>query len=301
MSLVETSPVELTGVYVPLITTFDDSGRVERTGLDSAIEAVLAAGARGIVACGTTGEGYALSLEERRAVTAHIAEVVAGRVPVLGGVGGMSTDQALDHALLAKALGLDGLMVAAPAYCLPTPSELATHVRAVVDAAGLPTVLYDYPQRTGVSFSTQSLDELASNSLILGIKEASGDLERISVLADRYAGDLDIVCGADAAAPVFLDSGVRCWIGGIANLLPAAHVAMLDPALRTQAYDAILPLLEYIESGRYISKVKAGMALRGLTVGIPRAPLSPADEFEIQELTALLDAAGEWAPSLTDG
>lgn len=291
--------MELTGIYVPLITTFDDSGRIDRSGLDAVIEAVIEAGVHGIVACGTTGEGYALSLEERRAVTSHISEIVAGRVPVLGGVGGMSTDQALDHALLAKALNLDGLMVAAPAYCLPTPQELSTHVRAVVDAAGLPTVLYDYPQRTGVSFGTEALDGLANHPLILGIKEASGDLARIAVLTERYAGDIDVVCGADAAAPVFLDAGVQCWIGGVANLLPAAHVAMLDPAQRTQVHQAIVPLLEFIESGRYISKVKAGMFLRGLPVGNPRAPLSPADEAEVAELTALLDTAGQWAPPLT--
>lgn len=290
----------LQGVYVPLVTPVDDSGRIDVPGLDALIEAMVAAGVHGFVACGTTGEGYALSLEERRAVSAHIAERVAGRVPVLGGVGGMSTDQALDHALLARALNLDGLMVAAPAYCLPTQTELAAHVQAVVDAAGLPTVLYDYPQRTGVSFAVESLDLLAGHSSIIGIKEASGDLARISQVGARYGSDLPIICGADAAAPVFLDAGVQCWIGGIANLLPAAHVAMMDAAQRTQVHQAILPLLEYIEQGRYIPKVKAAMQLRGLSVGITRAPLAGADSEEIQLLQTLLDQAGSWAPPLLE-
>jgi 4-hydroxy-tetrahydrodipicolinate synthase len=213
----------------------------------------------------------------------------------------MSTDQALDHALLAKALQLDGLMVAAPAYCLPTPSELATHVTAVVNAAGLPTVLYDYPQRTGVSFDTEALDALAPVDLIVGIKEASGDLNRIGEISERYAGALEVICGADAAAPVFLDAGVRCWIGGIANLLPAAHVAMLDPTCRTEVYSSILPILEFIEAGRYNAKVKAGMALRGLDVGVPRAPLAAMDGATKAELESLLAAAGSWAPDLMAG
>lgn len=295
--------MELSGVYVPVITPFDASGRVDSTRLASVLESLLAAGIHGIVACGTTGEAYALSLEERRAVTARTKEIVNGSVPVLGGVGGMSTDQALDHALLAKALELDGLMVAAPAYCLPTEHELTTHVNTVVAAAGLPTVLYDYPQRTGVSFTTDVLDHLAENPLVIGIKEASGDLERIPVLLERYAGAIDVVCGADAAAPEFFDAGIRCWIGGIANLLPQAHVAISDAALdapqRHEVHAAILPILDFIESGRYISKIKAGMAMRGLDIGAPRAPLATLEPVAGQTLEALLDAAGPWAPSLT--
>ena len=293
--------MDLTGVYVPLVTPFDESGRIDQAQLGAAVEAMVAAGVHGIVACGTTGEGYALSLEERRAVTARIKEVVAGTVPILGGVGGMSTDQALDHALLAKALELDGLMVAAPAYCLPTPTELATHVSAVVNAANLPTVLYDYPQRTGVSFNIDTLDALAPMELIIGIKEASGDLNRVAEISSRYGDSIDIVCGADAAAPVFFDAGVRCWIGGVANLLPTAHLAMLDPTTRSEAYAAIVPILEFIESGRYNAKIKAGMAMLGLDVGIPRAPLAAIDAATSAELAELLDAAGTWAPALADG
>lgn len=301
MRLVETSSVELSGIFVPVITTFDESGRVDLAGLEPVLEAVLSAGATGVVACGTTGEGYAMSLEERRVVAARIAEIVGGRVPVLAGVGGMSTDQALDHALLAKALELDGLMVAAPAYCLPTQAELAQHVRAVVGAAGLPTVLYDYPQRTGVAFTTDALDELAEDPAIIGIKEASGDLERIDVLLQRYAGALDVVCGADAAAPVFFDAGVQCWIGGVANVLPAAHVAMLDPQQRSQVHAAVVPLLEYIEDGNYIAKVKAAMTMLGLAVGVPRAPMASLTESDVDHLAALLEAADPWAPTLTAG
>ena len=290
--------MELTGVFVPVVTPFDASGRIDTARLDATVQALLAAEVHGMVACGTTGEAYALSLEERRAVSARIQEIVDGAVPILGGVGGMSTDQALDHALLAKALDLDGLMISAPAYCLPTQAELASHVSTVVKAAGLPTVLYDYPQRTGVSFSIEVLDRLADDPLVIGIKEASGDLERIPVLLERYADSIDVVCGADAAAPTFLDAGVRCWIGGIANLLPAAHVAMLDPDNRAAVHAAVLPVLEFIESGRYISKVKAGMAMRGLAVGQPRGPLSELDSQDARVLAELLDRAGPWAPML---
>ncbi len=290
--------MELTGVFVPVITPFDASGRIDSGRLEKVIGSQLDAGVRGFVSCGTTGEAYALSLEERRAVTTRIKEIVDGAVPILGGVGGMSTDQALDHSLLAKALELDGLMVAAPAYCLPTEEELATHVGSVVKAAGLPTVLYDYPQRTGVSFSIDVLDRLAPDPLIIGIKEASGDLERIPTLLQRYPGSLEVVCGADADAPTFFDAGVRCWIGGIANLLPEAHVAMLELNRPEDAFAAVLPVLRFIESGRYISKVKAGMAMLGLDVGAPRAPLAALDTESSHALSILLEESGSWAPAL---
>ena len=181
----------------------------------------------------------------------------------------------------------------------PRSAKAFVAVSTVVAAAGLPTVLYDYPQRTGVPFSFDTLDQLASNPLIVGIKEASGDLTRPGEITRRYAGAIDVVCGADAAIVKFLDSGTRCWIGGIANLLPFAHVAILDPSSRADAYNAIAPVLTFIEAGQYNAKVKAGMALRGLDVGKPRGPVTAIDDVTRDELHALLDAAGDWAPGLT--
>ena len=177
--------------------------------------------------------------------------------------------------------------------------ELTAHVPAVVAAAGLPTVLYDYPARTGVSFTIDSLDELAVDPLIVGIKEASGDLTRIPLLQDRYGASLDVVCGSDAAAVAFIDSGARCWIGGAANVLPRAHVAMLDVQLRYEVAEAIRPILSFIEDGGYIAKVKAGMGLLGIAVGNPRAPLAPLDESGTEQLNALLGQAGSWSPPLS--
>jgi 4-hydroxy-tetrahydrodipicolinate synthase len=186
-------------------------------------------------------------------------------------------------------------MLAAPAYCLTTDAELATHVTTVVRAIDLPTVLYDYPARTGVSFSQQVLAHIAELPQIVGIKEASGDLSRIPWLQSEFGSELAIVCGADVDSLTFLDAGVTCWIGGIANLLPAAHVAMLDADKRATVYSEVLPVLEFIESGDYNAKIKAGMGLRGLSVGPPRAPLAQVDAAVLEALATALDAAGPWA------
>lgn len=293
------TPQSLNGIYVPLVTPFDEAGQINVSEMRTLIGSMLNSGVSGFVAAGTTGEGYALSFDERRLVLTTIVDRVAGAVPVLAGVGGMSTHEAMDQAILAKRSGVTGLMLAAPAYCLPTESELVAHVTHVVKAVELPTVLYDYPARTGVSFTRTVLDSLASNELVVGIKEASGDLTRLEWLSSDFADNLAIVCGADLDSPVFLDSGVKCWIGGIANLLPAAHVAMLDTTQRSEVFAAIAPVLGFIESGNYNAKVKAGMNSLGAHVGAPRAPIGSfaTNESGMAELTSLLTKAGKWAPT----
>lgn len=293
------TPQSLNGIYVPLVTPFDEAGQINVAEMRTLIGSMLDSGVSGFVAAGTTGEGYALSFDERRLVLTTIVDQVSGAVPVLAGVGGMSTHEAMDQAILAKRSGVTGLMLAAPAYCLPTESELVTHVTHVVKAVELPTILYDYPARTGVSFTQPVLDSLASNELVIGIKEASGDLTRLEWLSSNFADNLAIVCGADLDSPVFLDAGVKCWIGGIANLLPAAHVAMLDTTQRSQAFAAIAPVLGFIESGNYNAKIKAGMNSLGAHVGAPRAPIGSfaSNESGMAELTSLLTKAGKWAPT----
>jgi 4-hydroxy-tetrahydrodipicolinate synthase len=296
---VNLTPQSLTGIYVPIVTPFDEVGQVNVAEMCKLVGTMLDSGVSGFVAAGTTGEGYSLSFDERALVLATIVDQVGGSVPVLSGVGGMSTHEAVDQARLARRSGTTGLMLAAPSYCLPTETELVAHVTHVVSAVELPTVLYDYPARTGVSFTHAVLDSLASNELVIGIKEASGDLSRIKWLRTDFEDELAIVCGADLDSPTFFDAGVKCWIGGIANLLPAAHVAMLDPHQRAEVFAAISPVLGFIESGNYNAKIKAGMNALGAHVGAPRAPIGSFESHEsgMAELTSLLANAQKWAPT----
>lgn len=286
------------GVHVPVITPFDSDGNVDRAALADFVDILIDNGVDGLVAVGTTGEAYSLTIDERHTVISTIVKQAGGRVPVLAGVGGMSTNEAVGQAALAKRLDVEGLMVAAPAYVLPTPHELAVHVSAVVNAVGMTTCLYDYPARTGVPFTPETLDELADNPHVQGIKEASGDLSRVAMLQDRYAGRIQIVCGADADSIYFMDRGVTSWIGGMANALPKAHAGIMAADTRAAAYAAVHPILEYIESGRYIAKTKALIGILGFPTPHVRGPLLPATPVEIAELERLVAAAGQWAPRL---
>jgi 4-hydroxy-tetrahydrodipicolinate synthase len=289
--------MKLTGLYVPVITQFDANGEIELGRTQEWTELIISHGVDGIVAVGTTGEAYALSLEERAQVANAVVKQVGGRVPVLAGVGGMATREAIQHALIGKNAGAEGLMIASPAYSVPTQDEIAEHMKAVVDAAGIPSVLYDYPTRIGVSIEAQALDQLAGHPLITGIKEASGDLDRIPMLK-KYEGKIDIVCGADLDSVKFFEAGATSWIAGAGNALPKAHLGILDPATRAEAYAAVKPLLANVESGRYISKTKALMTILGVPSAATRGPLKPIEEVGFEELCNLVAQAGEWAPKL---
>lgn len=286
------------GVYAPIITPFDTEGNVDRESLAAFVDVLIAAGIDGLVAVGTTGEAYTLTIDERHTVISTVVKQAAGRVPVLAGVGGMSTNEAVGQAALAKRLDVDGLMVAAPAYALPTPHELAVHATAVITSVGLPTCLYDYPARTGVQFGWDTLDVLADNPHVVGIKEASGDLTRVDELTRRYDGQIQIVCGADADSGYFMERGVTSWIGGMANALPKAHRGIMDAQTRAEALAAVHPILEFIESGRYIAKTKALCGILGFPTPNVRGPLLPATAEDIRTLESLVAQAGQWAPTL---
>ncbi len=290
--------VQFDGLVVPAITQFDEAGQVNAKGVAEVTELLISHGVHGIVACGTTGEAYSLTPDERHLVISTVIKQAAGRVPVLSGVGGMSTNTALDQASLAKRMNCDGLMLAGPAYSVPTEDELAAHLLTVVNAVKMPTVLYDYPARIGVSVTQNVLNQVADNEYIVGIKEASGDLSRIPMIQQNFAGRIDPVCGADVDSIVFMDAGVKSWIAGIANALPKAHLGIMDPQTRTIAHTAIKPLFEYIESGQYINKTKALMGILGFPANTMRGPLKPISDEQVNKLRELVEVAGEWAPSL---
>lgn len=286
------------GVLVPLVTPFHADGSLALTVLPSLVEFLLDAGITGFVVAGTTGEGYALDLDERRAVLRSVMDIVRGRVPVLAGVGGTSTREAIVQAHAAAEAGVQGLMVAAPAYCLPTGAELGAHVQRVLAAVPLPTVLYDYPARTGVPFDVDALDVIAGNPLVVGIKEASGDLSRIPLLQARYGDDLPLVSGSDTLAMHYFVAGSDCWIAGYANALPAEHVEMLAAAQRGDitagwaVQERVTPILADVESGHYIARTKWSLIARGIPVGPPREPLHALGTDDAAAMKAHLAALG---------
>ncbi len=275
--------MQLEGVYTPVVTPLDAAGGLDLDTFARVIGFCLDAGIRGIIPCGTTGEYYALTFEERVSLMTHARDVAGGRAQLIAGCNSGSTREVIRYAEAARALGYDGLMLAAPHTSLPTQRELAAHYEAVADAVGLPIVLYNYPARAGVELGFDCLDAIVDRPEIVAIKESSGDFSRFLALRKRYAGRLEIMCGSDDQAVDYFSWGVRSWLAGTSNVLPRQHVTIMDAANRGdfaeafRIFDGILPWVQDMESGSYNQKAKLGLDRQGIPCGGVHQPLLPLE------------------------
>jgi len=287
---------KLHGVFVALVTPMDANGSIDLNTLARHVETMIAAGVHGLIPLGSTGEFYALTAEERRAVLKTTLETARGRVPVVAGTNAGSTRDVVAFSREAEELGCDGVMLAPPYYSLPRPNELRAHIKAVNDAIGIPIMLYNYPGRTGVDMTPEFIEQLAELPRVRYVKESTGEIVRISTLLRQCGDRLGVFCGADTVAFESLALGAVGWVGGVANVVPRSHVELYrliiekrDFAAARKLYFQMLPLLSLMENGgKYTQWVKSACGLMGRPVGAPRAPLSAATAAELRELKAAL-------------
>ncbi len=289
--------MDIEGVYVPVATPFNEDESVNEAGYADVIEYQLRGGVRGVVVAGTTGEYYALTSDERDAQFSLARDIVNGRAQLIAGCNAGATRDAIGFANIARELGYDAVMLAGPPTSLPNQHELAAHVRAVIDEGGLPVVLYNYPARAGIEFGFDALDELADIPEVIAIKESSGDFSRFLALKHRYEGRITVMCGSDDQCFDYMAWGVRSWLAGTANVLPAQHVSFTSTMLsgntdlaRAQ-YAALLPWIQHMEAGSYNQKVKAGLKYLGVDCGPVRRPLLGLTAEAQSELVTILDTA----------
>lgn len=292
-------PGDFRGIYTALVTPMNAAGAVDEPALGRIVDHMIACGVHGLIPLGSTGEYYALSPAERERVLRVTLDTAAGRVPVVAGANAGATSDVVAYARQAEKLGCAGVLLAAPYYSLPAPDELFAHFRTVNDAIGIPIMLYNYPGRTGVDMKPEWVAELSALKNVRYIKDSTGDMTRISSLL-RLCGDrLGVFCGCDTLAFESFATGARGWVSGVPNVTPRSFVRLYELAVVQRDYAAaralyfkMLPLLSYMESGRYTQLVKAGCALKGFSAGAPRAPLcSVADAVlaQLRECIADLD------------
>lgn len=283
------------GVFVPVVTPFDADNRLDLDALRKLVECFIEQGVAGIVACGTTGEYYALSEAERLQVLTCVAQVGKGRVALVAGANALSTQGAIERAQQAAALGYEALMLSAPAYSLPGQAEVVAHFRTVAEASALPIIMYNFPARIGVEIGFDAVVELSQLPKIIGIKESSGNFSRALALIKADLPDFDVICGCDDQAADFLFWGVRSWISGGANLFPGEQAAMIKAAdggdwdRVKSLMSAMLPVIQAMESGDYNQKAKLGCRRHGIDAGAVRQPLLPLSAADAQAFNALLD------------
>ena len=214
------------GVITALITPLRD-GKVDEAAFTRLLERQIDAGVHGVVPMGTTGESASLHIDEHKRVVELCVQVAAGRVRVIAGAGSSATDKSIELVRHAKTVGADGALVVTPYYNRPSQAGLAAHFEAIAEAVQLPILLYNVPGRTGVDLANETVARLASHPNIVGVKDATGDLARISWMrANIDAPQFDLISGDDPSYLGYLAHGGVGVISVTSNVAPEAMVAL---------------------------------------------------------------------------
>lgn len=279
------------GIYTPVITPYGEDGSLDREGFAAMIEHLVSNDVHGVIVGGSTGEYYAQTTEERIELMGLAKEVLNGRLPLIIGTGAIRTEESIEYALAAKDIGADALLVATPPYAVPTERENALHALAIDRAANMPIMLYNYPGRMGVTMGEEYLDRVGRSKNVIAIKESSGDINRVHLLARDYP-HIQMSCGMDDQALEFFAWGAQSWVCAGSNFLPREHVALHRACVIEGDFDkgrrimsAMLPLMRILEQGgKFIQCVKHGCEMDGLKAGPPRAPLRPLNKDDKRAL-----------------
>ena len=208
-----------TGSAVALITPFHN-GTIDYQSLGTIIELQIAAGSDAIVALGTTAEASTISGEEREELTRSIIERVANRIPVIVGTGGNNTEEVIERSRFAEAVGADGLLIVTPYYNKTTQDGLVAHYCAIAEQVRTPIITYNVPSRTGLNLLPETMRRIMDCcETVVGIKEASGNIEQIVKLA-ALCPDCDIYSGNDDHVVPILSVGGKGVISTVANIIP---------------------------------------------------------------------------------
>ncbi|MGI9385983.1 MAG: dihydrodipicolinate synthase family protein, partial [Methyloligellaceae bacterium] len=222
-------------------------------------------------------------------------ELIKGRLPLIVGTGAIRTEDSIVFAEAAKTAGADALLIATPPYAYPTGREIALHALAIDRAANLPAILYNYPGRMCVNMDEETLNRLGRSPNFCAIKESSGDVNRLHMLARDYP-HIQLSCGMDDQALEFFAWGARSWVCAGSNFAPEAHIALYRACAVDGNFDkgrrimsAMLPLMRVLEQGgKFVQCIKHGLTLRGIDVGPPRRPLQPLNKDDKRELAEVI-------------
>ncbi len=269
------------GSLVAIVTPMFDDGRLDIPSLNALIEFHIAQGSDGIVIVGTTGESPTVDFDEHCLLIQTAVEQVRGRVPVIAGTGANSTKEAIALTQKAKELGVDACLLVAPYYNKPTQEGLYQHFKAIADAVAIPQILYNVPGRTGCDISNDTVLRLASHANIIGIKDATGGIERGTDLILRAPKDFAVLSGDDATAMSLMLLGGKGVISVTANVAPKLMhelcvAAVAGDAVKARQINAnLFPLHQKLFVEANPIPVKWVLQQMGLINGGIRLPMVP--------------------------
>jgi 4-hydroxy-tetrahydrodipicolinate synthase len=289
-----------TGTHTALITPFTKDGKVDEPRLRQLVEQQIAAGIDGLVPCGTTGESPTLDHEEHNHVIELVVKFAAKRCAVIAGTGSNSTAEAVFMTQYAKKVGADASLQVAPYYNKPTQAGLYAHFRAIAEQADIPIVLYNIPGRCGVDISNETIARLRTDlpKHIVGLKEATGIVDRVSQLRTLVDRDFCILSGDDSLTLPMMSVGAVGVISVVSNMIPRELTEMTHAALKgdferaARIHAKLFPLFKDLFIETNPTPLKAAMAMMGLCEETYRLPLVPMGEANRAQLKKTLLALG---------
>jgi 4-hydroxy-tetrahydrodipicolinate synthase len=286
------------GIYVPLVTPFRRDFSVDYDAWGEAIDWQVENGTHGIIVGGSTGEFFSLTREERVEQYVFAKARAAGRIPVIAGINDLLAERCYELAAAARDAGIDALLVAAPPYSLPSQKELAAHCLKIDRIANLPIMLYNYPGRTGINMEESFLERVAQNRNVCAIKESSGNVDRIHMLARDYP-QLQLSAGAEDQVLEFFAWGARSWVSVVANFFPRAAVRFYETCVidgdftaGRKIMSALLPLMYCLErGGKFLQSVKYACEIMNRPGGPVRPPMLPMEKELKREVFQIVNTA----------
>lgn len=290
--------IRFEGIFPAMIAPFKDDGKLDIEGIKVNVKFLMDAGCRGIVCNGSTGEAVNLSREERKDVIRATREVGQGRLQIIAGTGAPTTNDALELTADAMEVGADAALVITPFNAIPNEEGLFAHYEAIAKV-GIPIILYNLPQHTGVEIDLDTLDRLAKLDNIVGIKESSGNVGYFAEIIRRHGNDLTAFTGCDDGALQAFCLGCSAAILALGNIAPKMLVDMLalvkedKIAEAREIYFKLLPIAQGISASvNFPAPVKEAVRLLGRPSGPPRLPILPVDAKESKSVAEALVYAG---------
>lgn len=271
------------GAFTALATPFRN-GALDKEALKKLVEAQIKGGIDGLVPCGTTGESPTLSHAEQIEVITIVAKAADGRVPLIAGAGSNSTAEAIEMASACKDLGVAATLQVMPYYNKPSQQGMRDHILRVVEASGVPAVLYNVPSRTVVDLQPATVAELAKHELVVAIKEATGDMNRAIEIREQVGPDFALLSGDDFTLLPFLSVGGNGVISVGSNIVPGLFARLCKAAAEGRYDEArelqfkLQPLNRSMFCASNPGPLKAGLAKLGIMADEVRSPLLPVTE-----------------------
>jgi 4-hydroxy-tetrahydrodipicolinate synthase len=286
--------MDFSGAYTAIVTPFDENGEIDEDGLKKNIHFQIKEGIDGIIPVGTTDESPTVTEKEHERIIDISVEAAKGKIKVIAGTGSNSTAEAIHYTKYAKDAGADAALLVSPYYNKPTPEGMYQHFKKIAETVNIPQVLYNVPGRTGKNLDAETTLRLSKVKNIVGIKEASCDLEQIMKILRDAPKDFVVISGEDSWTFAMMCLGAKGVISVASNVAPRAVADMVHKYLAgdlegsRQLHYKYLDLYKVIFCETSPGPIKAAMEMMKMPAGKPRLPLVEPAEASKEKIRKVL-------------